>query len=61
MLANKSELNYLNVQFVGALSGNLDRHEITMHDRVRSVYGPVLSWRISSTPTTWMISGRAGS
>ena len=28
----------------GALSGNLNRHEITMHDRVRSIYGPVLSW-----------------
>jgi hypothetical protein len=43
-LSQKSELNYLNVQFDGALSGNLNQHEITFHDRVRSVYGPVLSW-----------------
>jgi hypothetical protein len=44
MLPEKSELNYLNVQFAGALSGNLNQREITFHDRVRSVYGPVLSW-----------------
>jgi hypothetical protein len=43
-LSQKSELNYLNVQFNGAISGNLNQHEITFHDSVRSVYGPVLSW-----------------
>ncbi len=44
------QLNYLNVQFQGALSGNLNQHEITFHDRVRSVYGPVLSWEDELNP-----------
>jgi hypothetical protein len=49
-LSQKSELNYLNVQFDGALSGNLNQHEITFHDRVRSVHGPVLSWEDQLNP-----------
>ncbi|HKD36762.1 MAG TPA: hypothetical protein VKB78_08170, partial [Pirellulales bacterium] len=44
LLSEKSQLNYLNVQFDGPLSGNLNLHEIVFHDRVRSVYGPVMSW-----------------
>ncbi len=50
LLAEKSQLSYLNVQFTGALSGDLNRHEITFHDHVRSVYGPVLSWEDELNP-----------
>ncbi len=43
-------LNYLNVQFQGALSGNLNQHELTFHKRIRTVYGPVLSWEDELNP-----------
>src|SRR5205823_2221138 len=46
----KDQLNYLNVQFQGALSGNVNNHEITVHDRVRTVYGPVQSWQDQLNP-----------
>ena len=32
------------------LSGNLNLHEIVFHDRVRSVYGPVMSWEDQLNP-----------
>jgi len=37
-------LMYLHVRFQGGISGNLHRREITFHDQVRAVYGPVESW-----------------
>jgi hypothetical protein len=43
-IAKQDHLNYLNVQFAGPLTGNLNQHEITMHDQVHTIYGPVLSW-----------------
>lgn len=46
----KSEFSYLNVQFTGPLSGNQNRHEITFHDHVRGVYGPVASWQDELNP-----------
>ncbi|HEV3416388.1 MAG TPA: hypothetical protein VG056_06230, partial [Pirellulales bacterium] len=47
---DKAPLNYLHVDFGGALSGNLNQHEITFHDNVRSVNGPVLSWEDELNP-----------
>ena len=43
-IAKGDHLNYLNVQFAGPLTGNLNQHEFTMHQRVHTIYGPVLSW-----------------
>jgi hypothetical protein len=48
--ADKAPLNYLHVTFNGALSGNLNQHEITFHDHVISVNGPVLSWEDELNP-----------
>lgn len=42
--ANPNQLSYLNVQFQGPISGNLNHHEITFHDQVRAISGPVLDW-----------------
>jgi hypothetical protein len=50
LLSEKSQLNYLNVQFDGPLSGNINLHEIVFHDRVRSVYGPIMSWEDQLNP-----------
>ena len=43
-LMDREHLNYLNAVFQGPLTGNVNQHEITLHDQVRSIYGPVLSW-----------------
>ena len=43
-LMNGEHLNYLNAVFQGPLTGNVNQHEITLHDQVRTIYGPVLSW-----------------
>jgi hypothetical protein len=43
-IARQDHLNYLNVQFSGPLTGNLNQHEFTLHDQVHTIYGPVLSW-----------------
>ncbi|HEX4000594.1 MAG TPA: hypothetical protein VHX65_18745 [Pirellulales bacterium] len=37
-------LTYLNVQFQGPITGNLNNHEIAFHDQVRTIYGPVPDW-----------------
>lgn len=39
-----SKLHFLRVDFQRGLSGNMITREITFHERVRSVYGPVDSW-----------------
>ena len=33
-----------NIPSGGDPTGNLNQHEVTLHDQVRQVYGPVLSW-----------------
>jgi hypothetical protein len=39
-----SKLYFLRVDFHSGLDGNMYTRELTFHDRVRSVYGPVDSW-----------------
>ena len=39
-----TKLYFLGVDFQQGLSGNLYTRELTLHDRVRTVYGPVDSW-----------------
>jgi hypothetical protein len=41
---NSSKLHFLRVDFHTNLDGNMYTHELTFHDRVRTVYGPVDSW-----------------
>jgi len=43
-------LQYLNVAFQGSLSGNLHHRKLTFHDQVRTVYGPVDSWKSTIDP-----------
>ncbi len=42
--ASGSKLHFLRVDFHTGLDGNLYTREVTFHDRVRAVYGPVDSW-----------------
>ncbi len=42
--ADPNRLTYLNVQFQGPITGNVNDHEITFHEQVRTIYGPVLGW-----------------
>jgi hypothetical protein len=42
--ADPNRLTYLNVQFQGPITGNVNDHEVTFHDQVRTIYGPVLAW-----------------
>ncbi|MBN1590545.1 MAG: hypothetical protein JW888_13605 [Pirellulales bacterium] len=42
--SKSSDLVYLYVRFQGAMTGNVREHEITFHDQVLTVYGPVESW-----------------
>jgi lipopolysaccharide export system protein LptA len=42
--ADSSKLHFLRVDFHTGLDGNIYTRELTFHDRVRSVYGPVDSW-----------------
>jgi hypothetical protein len=46
----RSPFNYLNVRFAGPISGDLNRHEVTLHERVRSIYGPVAAWEARLNP-----------
>jgi lipopolysaccharide export system protein LptA len=39
-----NRLTFLNVQFQGPITGNVNDHEITFHDQVHTIYGPVLAW-----------------
>jgi lipopolysaccharide export system protein LptA len=39
-----NKLHFLRVDFHSGLDGNMYTHEMTFHDRVRTVYGPVDSW-----------------
>lgn len=39
-----NQLTYLNVQFQGPITGNLNNHEITFNDQIRAIDGPVLNW-----------------
>ncbi len=41
---NPSKLYFLRVDFHTNVDGNMYTHELTFHDRVRTVYGPVDSW-----------------
>jgi hypothetical protein len=42
--ADASKLHFLRVDFHTGLDGNMYTRELTFHDRVRTVYGPVDSW-----------------
>src|SRR5207253_11332230 len=42
--ASGSKLHFLRVDFHTGLDGNMYTREITFHDRVRAVNGPVDSW-----------------
>ncbi len=43
--ATKTQINYLDVQFQNGITGNvLGRRQLTFHDQVRSLYGPVPAW-----------------
>src|SRR5262249_52341418 len=42
--ADSSKLHFLRVDFHTGLDGNMYTRELTFHDRVRAVYGPVDSW-----------------
>ncbi|HEX3601962.1 MAG TPA: hypothetical protein VHU84_17545 [Lacipirellulaceae bacterium] len=46
-----SKLFFLRVDFHQGLVGNIYTHEVTFHDRVRSVYGPVDAWEQELDPT----------
>ncbi len=39
-----NKLNFLRVEFHSGLDGNMYTRELTFHERVRTVYGPVDSW-----------------
>lgn len=39
-----SKLNFIRVDFQGGLTGNMYLKDLTLHNRVRTVYGPVDSW-----------------
>jgi lipopolysaccharide export system protein LptA len=43
---SRSQINFLGVQFERGISGNIlpPRQELTFHEQVRTVYGPVPSW-----------------
>jgi lipopolysaccharide export system protein LptA len=42
--AGTSKLHFLRIDFHTGLDGNMYTRDITFHDRVRTVYGPVDSW-----------------
>jgi lipopolysaccharide export system protein LptA len=42
--ASGSKLHFLRVDFHTGLDGNMYTRELTFHDRVRTVYGPVDAW-----------------
>jgi hypothetical protein len=42
--AGASKLHFLRIDFHTGLDGNMYTRDITFHDRVRTVYGPVDSW-----------------
>ena len=42
--ANRTQLNFLRIDFQQGLDGNLTPKEIAFHERVRVIYGPVDSW-----------------
>ncbi len=46
----RGPLNDLNVRFDGPITGDLNRHEVTFHERVRSIYGPVAAWEARLNP-----------
>ena len=46
-----SKLHFLRVDFHGGLDGNMYIRELTFHERVRTVYGPVDSWEQELDPT----------
>ncbi len=42
--ADKNQLTYVRVDFQGPITGNINQHLITFHDRVKTIYGPVPAW-----------------
>lgn len=42
--ATGSKLNFIRVDFQGGLTGNMYLKDLALHNRVRTVYGPVDSW-----------------
>jgi hypothetical protein len=46
-----SKLHFLRVDFHQGLSGNLITRELTFHERVKAVYGPVDSWEQELDPS----------
>jgi hypothetical protein len=51
MAPSGSKLHFLRVDFHSGLDGNMYTKELTFHDRVRTVYGPVDSWEQELDPT----------
>ncbi|MHC4398050.1 MAG: hypothetical protein ACYTG0_00045 [Planctomycetota bacterium] len=43
------ELSYLDVRFQGSLGGNVRHREMSFHDYVHAIYGPVESWESTLT------------
>jgi hypothetical protein len=49
--ASGSKLSFLRVDFRKGLDGNIYTREMTFHERVRAIYGPVDSWEQELDPT----------
>jgi len=45
-----SKLSFIGVEFQGGLDGNMYTRELTFHNRVRTVYGPVDAWEQELDP-----------
>ncbi len=46
--SNRTQINYLDVQFQRGITGNVlaARQELTFHEQVRCLYGPVANWDV---------------
>lgn len=44
------QLNFLGVDYQEVITGNLGTKELTFHDRVQTVYGPVPDWKTKLNP-----------
>ncbi len=49
-MAKEDSLTYLHVTFERGISGDVNRHEVTFADQVKTVYGPVLRWQDKLDP-----------
>jgi hypothetical protein len=46
----KEQINYLRVDFAEIIKGNMKSKELTFHEAVRTIYGPVPDWRAKLDP-----------